>query len=89
MLGLDRMVSHFFVVLLGLSVATIAFSGTVNDSDADGVPDAFDNCVDTPNGPLAGTVFATRRRMLTRTVSAIPVTAIWTKTALRTVSISP
>ena len=42
-----------------VSVLTIAFAmsanvGSAADTDGDGVPDEVDNCVYTPNGPLAG-----------------------------------
>jgi hypothetical protein len=42
-------------VLLSLGLAMTATAGSVADADSDGVPDAFDNCVDTPNGPSAQT----------------------------------
>ncbi|MBW1883824.1 MAG: thrombospondin type 3 repeat-containing protein [Deltaproteobacteria bacterium] len=45
------------VVLLSLGIAMTATAGTVVDTDSDGVPDSFDNCVFTPNGPLAQTGF--------------------------------
>ena len=35
------------------AATTVAFA-QVTDTDFDGVPDAFDNCVLVPNGPLAG-----------------------------------
>jgi hypothetical protein len=40
-------------LVLGLSFS--AFGGSVTDTDNDGVPDGWDNCVDTPNGPSLGT----------------------------------
>ncbi len=39
---------------LGAVAITASVAGTVNDVDGDGVPDAYDNCVLEPNGPLAG-----------------------------------
>ncbi len=48
-------------VLIGLSlVATalgFAHAQAQTDTDADGVPDQFDNCVQTPNGPLLNWTF--------------------------------
>ena len=41
--------------LLAIGFSFSAFSGSAPDADADGVPDAYDNCVDTPNGPLLST----------------------------------
>jgi hypothetical protein len=41
------------LLAIGLSFAT--FAGSIQDADGDGVPDAQDNCVDTPNGPLLAT----------------------------------
>ena len=37
-----------------LAVASLAHAGIMNDEDGDTVPDAFDNCVDEPNGPMEG-----------------------------------
>jgi hypothetical protein len=31
-----------------------SFAGSIADADSDGVPDVYDNCQTTPNGPLAG-----------------------------------
>ena len=39
------------VSLLALGFATNANAGAVSDVDSDLVPDAFDNCLDIPNGP--------------------------------------
>jgi hypothetical protein len=39
------------VSLLALGLATNANAGAVADADSDLVPDAFDNCLDIPNGP--------------------------------------
>ncbi len=41
--------------LLALGLSFGSFAGSITDADGDGVPDAFDNCVTTPNGPLAAT----------------------------------
>ena len=41
--------------LLAFGLSFGSFAGSSPDSDSDGVPDAFDNCTDTANGPLAGT----------------------------------
>jgi hypothetical protein len=47
------------LLTLGLSLGS--FAGASPDGDVDGVPDAFDNCVNTPNGPLAATVSCTNQ----------------------------
>lgn len=39
---------------LSLGLAVSGFAGSVADDDGDGVPNNFDNCVTTANGPLAG-----------------------------------
>ncbi len=38
-------------MLLALGLSFQAQAGTVADADSDGVPDAFDNCVNAANGP--------------------------------------
>jgi hypothetical protein len=45
----------FLAGLLTLGLAFSANAGSVLDGDSDGVPDAFDNCVNTPNGPSLAT----------------------------------
>jgi hypothetical protein len=42
------------VSLLAFGFATSASAGAVADADVDGVPDAFDNCLNVANGPDAG-----------------------------------
>ncbi len=39
------------VAFLALGFAGIATSGSPDDTDDDLVPDVFDNCLETPNGP--------------------------------------
>ena len=41
--------------LLTIGLSFGAFAGAAPDSDADGVPDAYDNCTTTPNGPTLST----------------------------------
>jgi hypothetical protein len=41
--------------LLAFGLSFGSFAGSSPDSDSDGVPDAFDNCSSTANGPLAAT----------------------------------
>jgi hypothetical protein len=41
--------------LLTIGLSFGAFAGAAPDSDADGVPDAYDNCVNDQNGPAAST----------------------------------
>ena len=41
--------------LLAFGLSFGSFAGSSPDSDSDGVPDAFDNCTTTANGPLAAT----------------------------------
>ena len=41
--------------LLAVGLSTYSFAGHPGDVDDDGVPDASDNCVTDPNGPLAST----------------------------------
>ena len=43
------------LLVLGIALAGPAMAGSVADADSDGVPDAFDNCPNTPNGPDAST----------------------------------
>ena len=40
-----------FVSLCAIAFSMSATAGTMQDSDGDQVPDTFDNCVDTANGP--------------------------------------
>ena len=42
-------------LLLAFGLSLVSTAGSIVDGDADGVPDAFDNCVTVPNGPLAAT----------------------------------
>lgn len=37
----------------GLSMGS--FAGSVADADGDGIPDAYDNCINDDNGPVEGT----------------------------------
>ena len=41
--------------LLTIGLSFGSFAGSAPDADGDGVPDAYDNCVDIANGPLAST----------------------------------
>jgi len=41
--------------LLTIGLSFGAFAGAAPDADADGVPDAYDNCVNDPNGPALST----------------------------------
>jgi hypothetical protein len=41
--------------LLAFGLSLTSFAGSVTDTDADGVPDTYDNCVNTPNGPNGST----------------------------------
>ena len=41
--------------LLAFGVSMTSFAGSVTDTDGDGVPDGYDNCVTTANGPSAAT----------------------------------
>jgi hypothetical protein len=53
----NRMIRNLIVLgctaLLTIGLSFGAFAGAAPDSDADGVPDAYDNCIDTQNGPTA------------------------------------
>jgi len=42
-------------VLLAFGLSFSAFAGSTTDGDSDGVPDGYDNCSATANGPSAGT----------------------------------
>lgn len=41
--------------LLALGLSLVSYAGAAPDADGDGVPDQYDNCDATPNGPLAAT----------------------------------
>ncbi len=41
-----------FALSLVLSVGS--FAGSAADADTGGIPNTYDNCIDVPNGPLAG-----------------------------------
>jgi hypothetical protein len=57
--GEDGMTRNLIVigcaVLLAFGLSFGTFAGVSPDTDSDGVPDAFDNCTNVPNGPLLGT----------------------------------
>jgi hypothetical protein len=42
-------------LLLAIGLSFSSFAGSVVDADSDGIPDIYDNCLGTPNGPLLGT----------------------------------
>jgi hypothetical protein len=54
-----RMIRNLIVLgctaLLTIGLSFGSFAGSAPDADSDGVPDAYDNCVNTPNGPLLAT----------------------------------
>lgn len=52
------MIAILGTVLLSMGMALSATAGSVSDADSDGVPDSFDNCPNTANGPLAGSCSA-------------------------------
>jgi hypothetical protein len=41
--------------LLAVGLSFGSFAGSITDNDGDGVPDQYDNCKTTPNGPLLAT----------------------------------
>jgi hypothetical protein len=41
--------------LLALGLSLGSFAGVIADDDGDGVPNQYDNCLTTPNGPLLAT----------------------------------
>jgi len=41
--------------LLAIGFSVVSFAGSVADADGDGIPDAYDNCQNTDNGPVAST----------------------------------
>jgi hypothetical protein len=43
------------VCALAFGLAFSSFAGSATDTDGDGVPDTYDNCVSTDNGPLEAT----------------------------------
>ena len=43
-----------FTLMLSIALSMASFAGSVADTDADGIPDDFDNCILTANGPLGG-----------------------------------
>lgn len=49
----DRL-ALFLALVLALVLSSSALVGAEDDFDGDGVPDALDNCIEVPNGPLAG-----------------------------------
>jgi hypothetical protein len=42
-------------LLLAFGLSMGSFAGSISDADGDGVPDTYDNCINTDNGPLQGT----------------------------------
>jgi hypothetical protein len=48
-----RIIAVVCSILLGFGAALVASAGSVVDTDGDAVPDLFDNCRNTPNGPFA------------------------------------
>jgi hypothetical protein len=51
----NGIIALFCAILLSFGVAMTASAGSVVDSDGDAVPDLFDNCRNTPNGPFGAT----------------------------------
>lgn len=41
-------------LMLTFGLSFSSFAGSITDGDSDGVPDQYDNCTTTANGPLAG-----------------------------------
>jgi hypothetical protein len=41
-------------LMLAFGLSMGSFAGSIADGDSDGVPDVYDNCQTTANGPLAG-----------------------------------
>jgi hypothetical protein len=51
----NGIIAIFCGALLCFGAAMSANAGQIDDTDSDSVPDVFDNCVFTPNGPGAAT----------------------------------
>jgi hypothetical protein len=49
----NGIIAIFCAILLSFGAAMTASAGSVVDSDGDAVPDLFDNCRNTDNGPFA------------------------------------
>ena len=52
---INTVLATLCAVLLSMGFALSANAGAVADADGDGVPDAFDNCLNVPNGPVLAT----------------------------------